>query len=97
MPVPDGLLLAKDIEQRLGPRAAREVAALEVGQSVTIADQSPKVTVRLLEKHEGEIVPFEEARAAVEAAYLRERSEAAVRDFLETARKHTDIRVEIEP
>ena len=97
MPVPDGFLLAKDIEQRLGPRAARQVAALEVGQSVTIADRRPKVTVRLLEKREGEIVPFGEARAAVEAAYLRERSEAAVRDFLETARKHTDIRVEIEP
>jgi len=41
-------------------------------------------------------VPFDEARDAIEAAYLRARSEAAVREFLEVARQHTDIRVESE-
>lgn len=97
MPVPDGFLLAKDIEQRLGPRAAAEVASLSPGQSVTLGEDDQRYTVRLLEKRSGEVVPFEQARAAVEAAYLRDRSEAAVRDFLETARKHTDIRVEVEP
>jgi hypothetical protein len=42
------------------------------------------------------VVPFDEAREAVEAAYLRDRSEAAVREFLEVARQHTDIRIEAE-
>lgn len=97
IPVPDGFLLSKEIEQRLGPTAAREVAALEVGQSVRLGSDEQSYTISLLEKREGGVVPFEEARAAVEAAYVRERSEAAVREFLETARKHTDIRVEVEP
>jgi hypothetical protein len=97
IPVPQGFLLAKEIEQRLGPSAAHEVAALEIGQSVHLGSGDESYTISLLEKREGGVVPFEEARAAVEAAYVRERSEAAVREFLETARKHTDIRVEIEP
>lgn len=97
MPVPEGFLLAKEIEQRLGPSAAHEVAALEVGQSVRIRRGDESYTISLLEKREGGVVPFEEARRAVEAAYLRERTEQAVREFLETARKHTDIRVEIGP
>ncbi|KPK16042.1 MAG: hypothetical protein AMJ62_07080 [Myxococcales bacterium SG8_38] len=97
VPVPHGFLLEKEIEQRLGPSAAREVSSLEVGQSVRIGEGPQSYTVRLLEKREGGAVPFEEAREAVEAAYLRARSEAAVRDFLETARTRTDIRIEVEP
>jgi hypothetical protein len=42
-------------------------------------------------------VPFDQAHDAVEAAYLRARSETAVREFLEMARQRTDIRVEAEP
>ena len=52
---------------------------------------------RLLERRDGALVPFDEARDAVEAAYARASSEAAVRKFLDIARQRTDIRVENEP
>jgi hypothetical protein len=96
VPLPDGWLLAKEIEQRLGPSAARQVIDLEVGASVVIGKGAARYSVRLLERRDGVPVPFDEARDAIEAAYLRARSEAAVREFLEVARQHTDIRVEAE-
>ena len=96
VPLPDGWLLAKEIEQRLGPSAARQVIDLEVGASAVIGEGATGYGVRLLERRDGGPVPFDEARDAIEAAYLRARSEAAVREFLEVARKHTDIRVEAE-
>lgn len=97
VPLPDGFLLEKEIAQRLGPTVAREVAALREGESVRVGDDDRGYTVRLLEKEPGEPVPFEEARQAIEAAHLRARTEAAVREFLETARRRTDVRVEIQP
>ena len=96
VPLPGGLLLAKEIEQRLGPSAARKVIEIEVGESVVVGEGAGRYTVHLLERRDGVLVPFDEARDAVEAAYLRDRSEAAVREFLEVARQHTDIRVEAE-
>ena len=96
VPLPDGWLLAKEIEQRLGPSAARQVIDLEVGASAVIGEGATGYGVRLLERRDGGPVPFDEARDAIEAAYLRARSEAAVREFLEVARQHTDIRVEAE-
>jgi len=96
VPLPGGWLLDKEIEQRLGPSAARQVAALGIGESATIGEGESPYTMRLLERREAEQVPFEEAREAVEAAYARDRSEAAVREFLELARKRTDIRIEVE-
>jgi len=97
MPLPDGFLLAKEIEQRLGPTAASKVTELEMGASATIASPSGDVVVTLLERRGGGVAPFEEAHEAVEAAYLRARSEAAVREFLDAARKRSDIRVEVQP
>jgi len=96
VPLPGGLVLAKEIEQRLGPSAARMVTELEVGESVDIGEGGGRYTVRLLERRNGAVVPFDEARDAVEAAYLRDRSETAVREFLEVARQRTDIRMEAE-
>ena len=96
VPLPGGWLLDKEIEQRLGPSVARKLAELEVGESVTAGEGEGQYTIRLLERQEAEQVPFEEAREAVEAAYARERSEAAMREFLELARKRTDIRIEVE-
>ena len=52
--------------------------------------------VRLLERRNGEIASFEEARDVVEAAYLRHRSESAVREFLELARQRTDVVSELD-
>jgi len=94
VPLPEGFLLPKEIEQGLGPSAARTVIALEIGGSATIGEGSDSYTVQLLERRDGVVLPFDEARDAVEAAYLRDRSEEAVREFLEVAREHTDIRVE---
>ena len=96
VPLPDGFLLQKEIEQRLGPSTARRVAELQPGESIAVGEGDGVYTVRLLERRGGEVAPFEEAREAVEAAYLRARSEAAVRDFLELARQRTDIVVELE-
>jgi hypothetical protein len=96
VPLPGGWLLDKEIEQRLGPSAARKLGDLEIGESVTIGEGGSQYAIRLLERQEAEQVPFEEAREAVEAAYARDRSEAAVREFLELARKRTDIRIEVE-
>lgn len=97
VPLPGGFLLLKEIEQRLGPSAARKVTDLEVGSSVQVGEGDQQYTVRLLERRDGAIAPFEEARDAVEAAYLREQSEATVREFLEVARQRSDIRVEAGP
>jgi SurA N-terminal domain len=97
VPLPEGFLLGKEIEQRLGPTVARKVAELRIGESIVVGEGTGQYTLRLLERRDGVVAPFEEARDAVEAAYLRERSEAAVREFLELARQHTDIRVETEP
>ena len=96
VPLPGGFLLLKEIEQRLGPSTARRVAELEAGESLTAGEDGHEYTVRLVERRGGAIAPFEEAREAVEAAFIRDRSEVAVRDFLEAARRRTDIRVEIE-
>jgi hypothetical protein len=96
VPLPGGLVLAKELEQRLGPSAARMVTELEVGESVDIGEGGGRYTIRLLERRNGVVVPFDEARDAVEAAYLRDQSETAVREFLEVARQRTDIRVEAE-
>jgi hypothetical protein len=96
VPLPDGFLLAKEIEQRLGPSAARTVTGLGIGESAVIGEGDGSTTVRLVERRDGSVVPFDEARDAVEAAYVRDRSEAAVREFLEVARQRTDIRLEAE-
>ena len=66
-------------------------------ESVVIGEGGGQYTVRLLERLDGVLVPFDEARDAVEAAYLRDRSEAAVREFLDVARQRTDIRLEAAP
>lgn len=95
VPLPGGFVLEKEIEQRLGPSAARAVTELEVGESITLGDGSSAYTVQLLERRAGEVAPFEQAKDAVQAAYLRHRSEVAVREFLRLARQRTDIVVEL--
>lgn len=97
VPLPRGFLLSKEIEQRLGPSAARRVAQLEVGESFVVGEGDEQYEVRLLERRDGAVAPFDEAREAVEAAYVRHRSEAAVLEYLELARRQTDIRIEAEP
>lgn len=96
VPLPDGFLLAKEIEQRLGPSAARRLTELDVGESATLGEGDQQYRAVLIERRDGEVAPFDDAREAVEAAYLRERSETAVREFLELARQRTDIRVELD-
>lgn len=94
VPLPHGLLLEKEIEQRLGPTAAGRVTSLSVGETVIVGEGDRQYRVTLLEREEGTVAPFYEAQAAVEAAFVRDRTEAAVREFLEVARKRTDVRVE---
>jgi hypothetical protein len=94
VPLPDGFLLQKEIEQRLGPSTARKVAELQTGESIVVGEGQGAYTVRLLERRGGGVAPFDEAKEVVKAAYLRHRGEAAVREFLELARQRTDIVVE---
>ena len=96
VPLPDGFLLRKDIEQALGPSAANDVAGLEVGQWIVVVEGEASYALRLLERRGGDVAPFEEARDVVEAAYLRHRSEVAVREFLDLARQRTDVVVELD-
>ena len=91
IPLPAGPLLLKEIEQRVGPSTAARVAALEVGDTAIVETPSGYHVVRLLERFEGEMPPFEQVKDVVRAAYLRAQSEKAVREFLELARKRSDI------
>jgi len=70
VPVPDGFLLTKEIEQRLGPSVARQVVGLQIGQSVVIGEGAKQYTVHLLERRDGDVAPFDEARDVVEAEEL---------------------------
>jgi len=96
VPLPAGFLLRKEVEQRLGPTIADRVAELSVGDSIAVGEGADAYTVTLLERRGGEAVPFEEAEDAVRGAYSRHRSEVAVREFLELARRRTDIVVELD-
>ncbi len=94
VPLPDGFLLEKEIAQRLGPGVARRVSELEAGESFVVGEGDAAYAVRLLERRGGQVATFEDARPAIEAAYLRHRSEVAVREFLDLARKRSDVVVE---
>lgn len=94
IPLPEGFLLEKEIAQRLGPTMAARVSKMDVGEVVRSDDGAYQL--RLLERRGGEVVSFEEAREAVEAAYRRHRSEVAVREFLSLARQQTEIVVELD-
>lgn len=96
VPLPAGFLLQKEIEQRLGPTVARRVAALEVDESIAVEQSGRTYSVRLLERRGGDVAPFEQARDVVRSAFVRARSEAAVREFLELARQRSDVVVESE-
>ncbi len=97
VPLPGGFLLSKEIEQRLGPSATKTITALAAGESAVIDEGDAGYTAHLLERRDGGVATFNEARDAIEAAYLRDRTEVAVRDYLELARKRSDVRVESEP
>lgn len=97
VPLPDGFLIEKEIAQRLGPTVATRVAELGVGERLVTPGSDGDVVVTLVERRGGGVAPFEEARAAVEAAYLRARGERAVREFLDRARRQSDVRVEATP
>lgn len=94
VPVPNGFLIEKEIAQRLGPTVATRVTELRVGDQVEVSTSNGDVVVTLVERRGGGVASFEDARDAVEAAYLRAEGERAVRDFLEEARQRSDIRVE---
>lgn len=96
LPVPEGFLLEKEIAQRLGPTAARSIASLRVGESTQVGE-GEDVVVTLIDRRAGGVAPFNEARDAVEAAYLRAQGETAVRSFLDRARDQSDVRVEGSP
>jgi hypothetical protein len=94
VPLPDGFLLEREVTQRLGPTMAARVSQMSVGDVIESDDGAYRVT--LLERRGGEVVPFDQAREAVRAAYERHRSEEAVRDFLRRARVQSDIVVELD-
>ena len=94
VPLPDGFLLEREVTQRLGPTMAARVSQMSVGDVIESDDGAYRVT--LLERRGGEVVPFDQAREAVRAAYERRQSEEAVRDFLRRARVQSDIVVELD-
>ena len=94
VPLPGGFLLEKEIAQRLGPSMAARVFQAGVGD--VLESENAAYTVRVLDRRGGEVVPFDDAREAVVAAYRRHQSEVAVREFLSLARQQTEIVVELD-
>ncbi|MEM7137041.1 MAG: hypothetical protein AAF500_10705 [Myxococcota bacterium] len=94
LPLPEGFLIEREIAQRLGPTVARELAELQVGD---VLELDRGGTLTLLERRGGGVAPFDEAKEAIRAAYLRAQGEEAVRAFLDRARATSDIRRESGP
>ena len=92
--LPDGLLPLSTIRQRLGVSAARAVAELGPGETSAPVEVTGGVhLVRVVERHGGEVRPFAEVKDQVRAAYEREVSERALREFLKDARQRAHIEI----
>jgi hypothetical protein len=90
--VPDALLPVAKLEQYLGPSVLQTVLALPVG-GVTqpIASQGGYHVIRLAEREQEEIPPYDEVRALVRTEFVRRRGEEALRAYLDELRAGATI------
>jgi len=90
--VPDTLLPMSKLEQYLGPSLLRTVLGLPVG-GVTqpIALQGAYHVIRLAEREQEEIPPYDEVRALVRTEFVRRRGEDALRAYLDELRAGAEI------
>jgi hypothetical protein len=89
---PDALLPVSKLEQYLGPSVLQAALALPVGGvSQPIASTGGYHVVRVVEREDDVVPPFETVRAAVRAEVVRRRGETALRDYLAQLRSEADV------
>jgi parvulin-like peptidyl-prolyl isomerase len=80
------------LEQYLGPSVLQTALSLPVGGvSQPIASTGGYHVVRVVEREDDVVPPFETVRAAVRAEVVRRRGETALRDYLTELRAEADV------
>ena len=94
-PLPAGLLPVETLRQYLGPTAAVAAERLEAGEvSDPIRGVGGYHVVRLVERTEGAVAPFDEVRNQVRAEYLRSLGERALARAIDDLRADSAIRID---
>src|SRR5690606_10525932 len=92
VPLPRGLVSTRDLTATLGATAAREIATLAVGDVSEVLEVGDGFhVVQVLERREGRLPPFEEAREVVLGEHRRRAAEGALRSFLDARRRESEI------
>jgi parvulin-like peptidyl-prolyl isomerase len=92
--LPEGAQGLDTIRQYLGPSAARAAEELGEGETCEPVRGSPGYYVlRLRERVAGGVAPFDDVREHVRVELLRERGDAALRDYLAELRSGADVRI----
>jgi peptidylprolyl isomerase len=89
---PEALLPVSKLEQYLGPSVLQTALALPVGGvSQPIASTGGYHVVRIVEREDDVVPPFETVRATVRAEVVRRRGETALREYLKQLRAEADV------
>jgi hypothetical protein len=97
LPLPRGALPLAKLEQYLGPTARRAVADLPVGEvSQPVETGDGLWLFAVVARKGGQPRPFSEVRSAVLAEWQRRKSEARLREFLESRRAEASVVVAAE-
>ena len=89
---PEALLPVSKLKQYLGPSVLQTALALPVGGvSQPIASTGGYHVVRVLEREDDAVPPFETVRAAVRAEVVRRRGETALHQYLKQLRAEADV------
>ncbi len=92
--VPSGAIPQVKLSDYLGPVVAGAVAVLPPGGITEPIESAGGVwVVRLVERVDGELPPFESVREQVLADYRREQDDEALRRFLERRRRETRVAI----
>ncbi len=90
--LPDELLPLTKLSDYLGPKLTQQIPALEHGEYSRPVEAEGSIHIlHLLESQGVELPPFEQARPAVEAEFLRRTGDDALRQYLAWLRKRTEI------
>jgi parvulin-like peptidyl-prolyl isomerase len=90
--VPDALLAVAKLEQYLGPSLLQTVLALpDGGVTQPIASQGAYHVIRLAEREQEEVPPYDEVRGLVRTELVRRRGEDALRAYLDALRAEARI------